>query len=200
VEEHTEHLNKVFTKLQEEGLFVKDSKMKLYQSSCKFLGHQLSADGIKPLKSKIAAIEQWPIPKCVSDIRQFLGLVGYYQKYIYKYTEKSKPLFNLLRKDIEFPTTLTDEQMKSFETLKTALITQPVLIIPDQESAHDGSRPYVVLTDCSGVGIGGVLMQDIGKGLQPVAYESRTLTPAESNYSAGDLELLALYHYTTCIR
>ena len=195
-ESHDKHLRMVLEKLAEHKMYVKKSKIMLYRKSCKFLGHTLTPDGIKPQYSKIAAIEKWPAPTNVSEVRQFLGLVGYYQNFISAYSAKAKPLFGLLRKGIEFPEKLTTEQQNSFDSLRQALISEPVMIIPDQQKANSAEAPYVVIPDVSGVGIGGVIMQDQGKGLQPIAYESRTLTPAESNYSAGDLELLGLYHCT----
>ena len=186
---HTKDLERVFSRLRQQGIFVKASKLNLYQKSCKFLGHKFTAGGgIQPLRSKTAAIEKWEAPVDVSGIRCFLGLCNWYHQYIFRYTEKAKPLQNLLKKNVEF--VWGEEQQKSFDSLKRAMVTAPMLIVPDQEAAANGSKPYVLITDVSAVGIGGVLLQDRGDVLKPIAYESKSLTPAQSNYDAGSLELL----------
>jgi hypothetical protein len=194
VETHKQHLEAVLNRLKQEGLFVKRSKCNLFQTRVKFLGHVLTGEGVQPQHNKTEAVQNWPPLKNQSQVRQFLGLTGYYRSFIPDYAEIAKPLFDLTKKDIDKDwESMSPEATAAFEALKAALCSSPVLILPDQEAAlHDS--PYFVVPDVSQVAVGAVLMQDQGKGLQPISYESKALTPAQQNWSTTDRELYGVVH------
>jgi hypothetical protein len=195
IEEHKVHLEILLNRLREVNIIMKGSKAQLFRKKVKFLGHILSGEGISPQHSKCEAVKQWPVPKTVQHVRQFLGLVGFYKRYIPHYAHIARPMFDLLKGDIaneDFQTRWTKDCQDAFEELKTALTTKPCLILPNQEAANSGESPFLVVTDVSGVAIGGVLMQDLGNGYQPIAFESRVLKPAEQNYNTTERELLGI--------
>jgi hypothetical protein len=132
--------------------------------------------------SKVQDVLSWKAPTSVSDIRSFLGLVGYYRRFIEGFSRISKPMMELLEKDKEFEWTSACES--SFQELKKRLTTAPVLVMPDME------KPFSIYCDASGQGLGCVLMQD-GR---VVAYASRQLRKHEVNYPTHDLELAAVVH------
>ncbi|GMJ04800.1 hypothetical protein HRI_004149200 [Hibiscus trionum] len=178
--EHAEHLRIVLQTLREHKLYAKLSKCEFWLSEVTFLGHVVSARGIQVDPSKIEAIVSWKQPKNVSEIRSFLGLAGYYRRFVEGFSIIATPLTKLLRKDVPF--IWTNAQRDSFEKLKIALTQAPVLTQP--ESGKD----FTVYSDASRSGLGCVLMQD-GK---VIAYASRQLRPHECNYPTHDLELAAV--------
>ncbi|KAK3286873.1 hypothetical protein CYMTET_5589 [Cymbomonas tetramitiformis] len=111
------------------------------------------------------------------------------------FADLAYPLTRLTKSGVEW--TWGENEKAAFKQLKTALISSPALALPDQKGAADGSRPFFVQTDASGVALGGVLMQDQGRGLQPLAFESRQFSSAEQNYHTGERELCAIHHCTT---
>jgi len=149
-----------------------------------FLGHIVSKDGISMDQSKLDVIRQWPIPKSVEDIRAFLGLTGYYRRFIHKFSQIAAPLSNLTRNFIPF--LWTDIEQKAFDDLKNAMLTGPVLRVPDD------SKPFTVTADASGYAVGATLSQDVGRGLQPIAFMSHRMTRPEMNYPVHEQELLAV--------
>jgi hypothetical protein len=186
-EEHLEHVAKVLEVLKDNQLYVGLDKCAFGLSEIDFLGHVVSADGIKPDPKKVAAVTEWPMPTSVREVRGFLGLTGYYRRFIKHYAQKAYPLTELTKENVKW--CWRDEvEGQAFEGLKRALVTAPVLVIPDP------SLPYEVYTDASKFALGAVLLQDHGKGLQPVAYLSRKLSPTEQNYPTGDREMLAIYY------
>ena len=134
--------------------------------------------------SKVAAIEEWPEPRSQTDVQQFIGLAGYYRRFIRMFSEIAAPLTHLLQKGNVFQ--WSDEQQKAFDALKVAVSQQPVLALPDP------SRSYVVTTDASGFAVGATLSQDQGSGMQPIAFLSKKMLPAERNYPVHEQELLAV--------
>jgi hypothetical protein len=200
IEEHHAHLNAVFARMKERGLMVKASKAQLYSTRCNFLGHVISAEGVAPQEDKVQAVRDWKLPSDVTQMRGFLGLVGYYRKFIYNFADKAKALNDLTKKEVKFPKTKdewTEEQLLSFAVLKRALIQSPLLALPNVHRARDGTLPFLVQTDASEFAMGAVLMQDFGKGWQPIQYASKTFNSAECNYSTTERELLALVWATT---
>ena len=195
-EEHLHHLRILFERLRSSKVLAKGTKAKLFRTSCDFLGHVIGADGVAPQQKKVEAVAQWPTPSSVADIRAFLGLAGYYRKFIYRFSALATPLNALLKDNAEWKWE-PDEEGTSFEQIKTALTTAPLLVLPDMGAAMDGSAPFRIQTDASLAAMGGVLMQDQGKGFQPIAFASKTFLPAEMNYSATERELRALI-YCTC--
>ena len=200
VEEHEAHLTQLMQRLAEHKIQLKESKARWFQSAVKFLGHVVSADGIKPQMAKVEAIKQWTPPASVTEVRQFLGLVGFYRRYIHNFADKAKALNELTKKGAVIEPGVTfapgSRALQAFEALQVAMTKAPVMILPDQDKAFDGTSPYVLQTDASGHAIGAVLMQDLGKGLQPIGFISKSLNAAEQNYSTTERELLAIVHAT----
>jgi hypothetical protein len=185
-EEHMQHLHKVLNTLREHKLYAKIKKCELVQEKVEYTGHFISKDGIAVDPRKIDTIKNWPAPTNVSEVRSFLGLASYYRKFVEKFSTVATPLTALLHKDNEFE--WNEKAQEAFDTLKEKLITTLVLLLPDPE------KPFTVTTDASDYAIGAVLTQDQGKGEQPVAYESRKLSPAEQNYATHEKELLAIVY------
>ena len=184
IEEHHEHLTTVLKILRQNKLYGKLSKSSFYQSEVSFLGHKVTAEGIHMEEDKVKAIEDWPPPQSVKDVRSFLGLAGFYRKFICSFSTICAPITGLLKQDQTFKWEAIHE--KSFQDLKQAIKTAPVLIGPDMK------QPFTVHTDASGFAIGACLSQDHGKGLQPVCFMSKKMLPAERNYSIHEQELLAI--------
>ena len=149
--------------------------------SIDFLGHVVSADGIATDKRKIKALQEWPVPKSVSDVRSFLGLANYYRRFVEKFAHRAAPLTSLMGKG-EF--TWTDECEKAFRDLIQALTDAPVIVPPDP------NLPFHVRTDASRFAVGAMLSQARGT----IAFESRKLSAAERNYPVHEQELLAVVH------
>jgi hypothetical protein len=176
-QEHGEHLRIVLFVLQEKQLFSKLSKCEFWMNEVKFLGHLISQGGVWVDPSKVEAVINWERPKNSSEVRSFLGLAGYYRRFIKGFSQIALPMTRLTRKEISFK--WDSECEKSFMSLKEKLTTTPVLIIPDP------SKSYEVFYDASKEGLRGVLMQSG----QVVAYASRQLKTHEENYPTHDLDL-----------
>ena len=202
VEELYMNLRKVLEVLRDNKMVIKRSKLQFFQTSLKFLGHNISREGVSPQAEKVEAVRSWPIPLNKSELRSFLGLFQYYAGYVYNAADKAKPLHDLTKDDASVPASVQEweEQshlLKAFNDLKYCLCHAPVLILPDYAGARDGTRPFLVQTDASEAAMGGVIMQDQGKGYQPIAFGSKSFSPAETNYSVTERELLALVYFTT---
>ena len=150
----------------------------------KFLGDLVSADGIRVNPDKVKAIQDWPIPNTVKDVRVVLGASGYYRKFILNYSKIASPLTELLKD--EQPFKWQEEQSLAFDKLKNALSTAPVLQIPDT------AIPFKVTTDACSQAVGAVLSQNFGHGDQPVAYLSKKLTGTEQNWPAHEQKMFAI--------
>ncbi|XP_027351223.1 uncharacterized protein LOC113862333 [Abrus precatorius] len=179
-EEHAEHLRTVLSVLRKKQLYAKLSKCEFWLEEVKFLGHVISAKGIAVDPSKVEAMLQWERPKTATEIHSFVGLAGYYRRFIKGVAKIAAPLTWLTRRDQPF--VWTEECEQSFNELKHRLTSSPVLILPDT------SRPFEVYYDASHQGLGCVLMQD----KRVVAYASRQLRTHERNYPIHDLELAAV--------
>ena len=156
------------------------SKCEFWLSRVAFLGHVISGEGISVDPAKIEAVMDWPRPTTVTEVRSFLGLAGYYRRFIERFSAIATPLTRLLKKETKFE--WTERCEKSFQELKQRLTTAPVLTIPS------GPGGYEIYSDASLKGLGCVLMQH-GR---VVAYASRQLRPHEMNYPTHDLELAAI--------
>jgi hypothetical protein len=203
-EAHAEHLRAVLQKLREGKMYLNPEKAMLFQKRTIFLGHEIAYEGITSSVEKVEAVKEFAIPESVKDVRQFLGLTSYYRKFIHKYATIAGPLYMLLEgngivtktgKIKAFQGCIKDKWRddpsyeKSFNDLKDALTSAPVLRWPDF------SCPFVVTPDASSYAIGGVIEQDVdGEGLRPVVYESRKMQGAEKNYLVHEQELLAILH------
>ena len=179
---HAVHLRAVLMTLKEHQLYAKFSKCEFWLEKVSFLGHIISSEGIAVDPSKVEAVLSWKAPKNVSEVRSFLGPVGYYRKFIAGFSKIARPMTYLLRKDVKY--VWTEECEKAFRKLKKKVTEAPVLVLPDESGEFD------VYTDASHQGIGCVLMQH-GR---VIAYASRQLKPAELNYPTHDLEMAAVVH------
>ena len=147
-----------------------------------YLGHVISEEGVDFDPTKIKAILKWPLPKDVHDIRYFMGLTGYYRRFIENFSKITHPITTLQKKSVRF--IFNQQCQDSFEKLKQLLTTTPVLKIVDP------TKDFVVCTDSSKEGLGGVLNQEG----HVICYESRKLKEHEKNYVVHDLELAAIIH------
>ncbi|KAL2233225.1 UNVERIFIED_CONTAM: Transposon Tf2-12 polyprotein [Sesamum indicum] len=181
-DEHEQHLRMVLQILKEKELYAKLSKCEFWVNQVVFLGHVVSGDGVMPDPSKVKAIMEWRVPKNATEVRSFLGLAGYYRRFVEGFSIIVGPLTKLLRKGVEFQ--WTEQCQQSFDELKKRLTSNPILVLPS------GSGGYIVYTDASKRGLGCVLMQN-GK---VIAYASRQLKNHELNYPTHDLELAAILH------
>ena len=179
-DEHAEHLRIVLEILRRNVLYAKFSKCHFWVNEVKFLGHIVNEEGISVDPSKISAILDWKQPTTPREVRSFLGLAGYYRKFVQDFSKLASPLTKLTMKNAKFIWTSKCEEV--FQELKKRLTTAPVLTIVN------GNQGLSVYTDACGEGVGAVLMQN-GK---VVAYASRQLRPHEKNYPTHDLELLAV--------
>lgn len=192
LQEHVKNLKKVFERLEQYNLKIQLDKSEFLHKTVEFLGHVITPNGIKPNPKKIMAIKKFPIPKTVKEIKSFLGLVGYYRKFIKNFAKLTKPMTSCLKKDRKI--IHNAEFINSFETCKNVLINDPILQHPDF------TKPFLLTTDASNYAIGAVLSQGpVGTDL-PIAYASRTLNPAECNYSTIEKELLAIVWATKYFR
>ena len=149
-----------------------------------YLGFDVSAAGVSPSPGKVRAIVEWPKPQNVKDVRSFLGLAGFYRRFIKQFSLKARPLMDLTKEKNVWD--WNEREEKAFVDLKRSLVIAPVLHMPDFE------LPFVVTTDASLVSVGAILEQDFGNGMQPVAFASKKLNPAETRYSAYERELLGI--------
>ena len=163
-EEHCKHLRLVFQKLTEQHIYAKASKCLIHVRELEFLGQWITTRGVAPVKGKLNAVREWETPTSVKDIRSFLGFANYYRRFVLGYASTVAPLTMLTKKDVLWH--WGPLQCRAFEGLKSALCTATLLIYPNP------SLPYTVVSDASGDAAGGVLMQDQGEGLRPVAFMS----------------------------
>ncbi|GJT65031.1 putative reverse transcriptase domain-containing protein [Tanacetum coccineum] len=179
-EEHEEHLKIILGLLKKEQLYAKFSKCDFWLDSVQFLGHVIDSKGVHVDPSKIEAIKNWAAPTTPTEVRQFLGLAGYYRRFIEGFSLISKPLTKLTQKNKKFE--WGEEEEESFEMLKQKLCSAPILSLPE------GTEDFVVYCDASIKGFGAVLMQRE----KVIAYASRQLKKHEENYMTHDLELGAV--------
>jgi hypothetical protein len=175
LDEHLWHLNEVFTRLEKAEFTLNRDKLHLAQREICFLGHSVSDQGVKVLPERIELIRNFPLPRNLKVVRRFLGMVGFYGRFIEHFSQIAEPLHALKRKIARF--VWGEMQQADFERLKDALSTPPVLQIPDF------SREFTLVCDASEVAISAVLHQKKGLGLAPVDFSSRLLSPAERWYS-----------------
>ena len=193
-EEHIKRLEAVFQKLMAAGLKLKPAKCFFFRDEIEYLGHVVSGKGISTNPKKIEAVTKWPTPKTVYDVRSFLGFVGYYRRFIKNFSKITKPIREVItglenqskraakKTYIEW----TDLADAAFDNLKTMCVSTPILAYPDYQ------LPFTLHTDSSTDGLGAVLYQKQDGKQRVIAYASRSVSKAESNYPAHKLEFLAL--------
>ena len=191
--DHVEHLRMVFSRLREASLKLNPKKCKFVCTEVDYLGHLVTPAGLKPNNRNLEAVQRFPVPTSLRQLRQFLGLTSHYRRFIMNYAKLAYPLYALTRKGARFNWTADCEV--AFETLKSKLITAPVMAYPDFE------RSFTLETDASKQGLGAILSQvQTGNRLHPVAYASRSISAAEANYAVTDLETLAVVWAITHFR
>lgn len=179
LDDHSRHLSNVLALLHEHKFFVKLSKCTFCSTSVEYLGNLISDGLLKADPSKLEAMDAWPIPTTVKQLRGFLGLTGYYRRFIAKYSMIAAPLTELLKKDSFL---WSEAANTAFTNLKMAMTTVPVLSLPDFE------KPFCIETDASDVGIGAVLIQD----KHPIAFFSKKLGSHRRSASTYHKELYAI--------
>jgi len=184
--EHLEHLRAVLEVLRKNKLYLKAAKCEWMKEEVEFLGHRIGREGLSVDPHKVDAVRDWPTPTNVSELRSFLGLAGYYRRFLDHYSQVALSLTELTKDEVEW--TWGAEQNAAFEKLKSMLSGAPVLKLADP------TLPYTIHCDASGFAVGACLMQDHGEGLQPVSYISAKMKPAETRYAPHEQELLALVH------
>ena len=188
LEQHRLDVVAVLARLQQAGLFAKQSKCELFMHEIEFLGHHVGRGGLRVMADKVQSVQRWPTPRNAFDVRSFLGLAGYYRRFVAGFSRIAAPLHALTQLKDKQPLVWLPEHQQAFDTLKSALFAAPVLLLPDPD------KQYVVNTDASDFAVGAVLQQDNGNGLQPVAYCSHKLSDTERRYPTHDREMLAIIH------
>ncbi|GKB91615.1 putative mitochondrial protein [Tanacetum coccineum] len=178
-EDHVTHLQLVLETMRRHKLYAKLSKCVFGTTHVEYLDHVISKEGVSTEPNKVRAMQDWPTPTTLKQLRGFLGLIGYYRRFIKGFASLSRPLTQLLKKNA-FKWNL--EAQLSFEALKKAMVEAPVLGLPDF------NEPFVIETDASGVGLGAVLQQKS----HPIAYLSKTLSPKHQSLSTYEKEFLAV--------
>ncbi|GJS88032.1 putative reverse transcriptase domain-containing protein [Tanacetum coccineum] len=179
-QEHEEHLKIILELLKKEELYAKFSKCEFWIPKVQFLGHVIDNKGIHVDPAKIESVKDWASPKTPMEIRQFLGLAGYYRRFIEGFSKIAKPMTKLTQKKVKFE--WGDKQEAAFQLLKQKLCSAPILALPK------GSEDFIVYCDASIKGLGAVLMQRE----KVISYASRQLKIHEKNYTTHDLELGAV--------
>lgn len=185
LEEHMINLDKILKKLDEKGLKIQLDKSEFLHKEVLFLGHRITTKGIEPNHDKVIAIQNYPIPNTAKEIKSFLGLAGFYRKFIQNFAKITKPLTACLKKNAKIEH--SKDFINSVEKIKEILTNKPILQYPDF------TKKFIVTTDASKFAIGAVLSQKNEKGHDlPISYISRTLNKSEINYSTIEKELLGI--------
>ena len=188
--EHLQHIEEIFNRLERFGLKMKKEKCDFFKKHIQYLGHLIAEDGFTPLLEKLESIRNMPRPKTSKEVKQFLGLTGYYRKFVPRFSDIARSLTNLTRHDAEF--VWSEKCDKAFKHLKELLMQHPILRYPDP------GQPYMLFTDASGIGWAGVLTQefedDKGKKKQhPICYVSGHLEGVSKIGSTLTKEAYAIY-------
>ena len=183
--EHLEHLEEIFTRLKTAGLKLKLEKCCFFKKHIQYLGHLISADGIQPLPEKLESIAKMPAPKNPKEVKQFLGLVGYYRKFVPRFADISRVLTHLTKKDVEFK--WTPECKNCFQILKEFLQQAQILRYPDPQAS------YTLYTDASKYTYAGVLTQHNNGTDHPITYVSGLFHGSQLNWATLTKEAYAIY-------
>ena len=188
-DEHETHLRLLFDRLQEYGIILNPAKCQFGVPLLSFLGHKVDSEGIQPLSDKVKIIRDFPIPTSLTKLREFLGLINFYRRFIPRCAEVLQPLTDLLKNRLKKnqPITLGEQELSAFNQAKDQLANAAVLVHPRIDV------PLCLLVDASDVGVGGTIQQLVDGIWQPLAFFSKRLQPAETKYSTFGRELLAAY-------
>jgi hypothetical protein len=190
--DHERKVNHFLSKLAEHDLYLKPEKCKFYQQEVEYLGVVIGGGNVKMDPAKVEGIAAWPTPTTVKDVRSFLGFCNFYRAFIPSFSHTARPLNDLTKKDRQWSWGTKEEE--AFQCLKEICISYPVLRTPDW------SKQFIMETDASGYALGAVLMQEFEDGVHPIAFNSRSLLPAERNYDAHDKELAGVIFGFKCSR
>lgn len=185
LDKHFEILERVAEKLTTAGLVISAKKSKFCMKSLKYLGHVIDEKGIRADPDKIAPIREYPAPTCVKEVRRFIGLTGWYRRFIKNFADISAPITDLIKKKNK-GFVWSEEAQSSFDKMKKALSSAPILATPNY------SEPFNIQTDASDGGIGGVLTQNINEEEKVIAYMSQKLSRAQQKYHVTERECLAV--------
>ena len=183
--EHLEHLEEIFIRLKVAGLKLKLKKCCFFKKHIQYLGHLISAEGIQPLPEKLESIAKMPVSKKPKEVKQFLGLVGFYRKFVPRFADISRVLTHLMKKDVEFK--WTPECEKCFQILKEFLQQAPILKYPDPQAS------YTLYTDASKYTYAGILSQHSNGTDHPITYVSRLFCGSQLNWATLTKEAYAIY-------
>lgn len=193
LEEHVKTLELLLSRLQSVGLRLNVKKCCFFQERISYLGFSIDKDGLSKNKDKVAAVLEAPVPKDVSEVRAFVGIVNYYSKFIRSFAHLMEPLYALLRKDVKFM--WSDKCQRAYQALKEAVTSDQVLV------HYDPKLPIVLSTDASNVAVAGILSHEFENGeVKPIAFVSRALSSAERNYSTIQKEALAIVYSVVKLR
>ncbi|KMQ81648.1 gag-pol fusion protein, partial [Lasius niger] len=187
-DQHLHLLTEVFQRLRDARLRLNPDKCRFCVEQLKYLesimGHVIDREKIRTDPEKVSAVADWPEPRTVKQVRQFLGMASWYRRFVANFSTIAAPLTRLTKKNARW--TWGADEEHAFQELKRTLVSAPVLAYPDF------TRRFVLQTDASNSGLGAVLTQNFEDGERVIAYASRTLNGAERNYSATELECLAV--------
>lgn len=190
--EHIDMLREVASRLKRANLTINLAKSKFCVPKLAYLGYILDKDGIHVDSDKVKSITEYPVPKTLKEVRRFLGMCGWYRRFIPNFADQANHISNLLKKSKKFQ--WTAEADAAFLNLKTALISAPILISPDF------TKPFHIQCDASNLAVGGVLFQVINGDEKVIAYTSQKLTATQQKYMACERELLAILHCVSQFR
>ena len=182
--QHLEHLEEIFSRLRAAGLKLKLEKC-CFKKHIQYLGHLISADGIEPLREKLESIAKMPAPKNPKEVKQFLGLVGYYRKFIPRFADISRLLTHLTKKDVEFKWTPKCENC--FQILKDFLQKAPILRYPDPQAS------YILYMDTSKYAYASMLTQHSDGTDHPITYVSGLFRGSQLNWATLTKEAYVIY-------
>ena len=193
IETHLEHIRILFNRLREADLKLTERKCSFFKAHVQYLGHLISGQGIEPLPEKLESIRDMPAPTTPKEVKQFLGLIGYYRKFVPRFSDIARPLTNLTKKEVEFDWTAECEQ--TFILLKMMLMQEPILKYPDP------TKPYILYTDASKYAWACVLAQEYtheidGKTKKvhhPITYMSGLFKGSQLNWATLTKEAYAIY-------
>lgn len=184
INDHNTKLLRVFDCLRKNNLKLQPEKCHFLCREVVYLGHKITENGLQPDPNIVRSVRDFPVPKNAKDIKAFIGLTGYYRRFVQNYATIAKPLTKMLKDDVKFVwSALCDE---AFHILKEQIINPPVLQFPDF------SKEFILTTDASKIGIGAVLSQGVVGNDLPIAFGSRGLNQPETNYSTSEMEMLAI--------
>ena len=184
-----ENLELVFDRLRAANLTLKPKKCELFRTEVEYLGHEVTQEGIRPCEKKVKVLEDWKLPKTVTEVRAFLGFCSYYRKFVDNFSAIAQPLTALTRKDVIFPEQLSPECVNAFRELCCRLAARVRLHFVER------GAPFILDTDASQYAIGAVLSQVVDGEERPLAFASKTLNTSRQRYCTTKRELYAIVYF-----